>query len=174
MYLAISFDKLSLTLLICLLCGSAIDAAAQAAEPDELTEPTKPTEPTEPADAAVEEPPAVDMIINERGRPLDVVYGESVRRVFAPQVHDWVVLDQQRLILYVTRSRPYLVTLRRKANLLTRSTVIVIERSNNSIDARFDQIQIEGFSYPIGRIEKLSVETAKRLRGIEVKTDPEN
>ena len=128
----------------------------------------KPVETTEPA---AEKPASVDMVIKKQGRERDLVFGETVKRVFAPQISDWVVLDKQRLILYVTRSRPYLVTLQRKANALTNSTVIGLERRDNSIDSRFDQIFIEGFPYSIGRIEKLTVETAKRLRGIEVEPE---
>jgi len=110
----------------------------------------------------------VDMVIKQESRPLDVLYGETVKRVFAPHIHDWAVVDQQRLILYVSRSRPYLVTLQRKARLLGKSSLIGLERRDNSIDSRFDQIFIDGLPFSIKRIEKLSVETARRLRGLEV------
>lgn len=150
------FRKLILTYLFCV---TALGATEQEIEQPEAT---------------IEEQASVDMVINEKGRRQDVVYGETVNRVFAPQVHDWVVLDKQRLILYATRARPYLVTLRRKANALTKSTVIVLERRDNSIDSRFDQITVDGFPYSIARIEKLSIKTAKRLRGLEVASEPEH
>ena len=108
------------------------------------------------------------MVITQKSRPPDVVYGEIVNRVYAPRIHDWVMIDRGHLILYVTRSKPYLVTLRRKSHSLTPTSIIGLERNNNSIDARFDQIYVDGFPYPIKRIEKLSIDTAKRLRGIEI------
>ena len=149
-------EKLRLAILASLIAVNVIGAAEQTPEAE---------------DPVTEESVPVDLVIKKQGRPLDTVYGETVKRVFAPQVHDWKVLDQQRLILYATRTRPYLVTLRRKAMGLTRSTIIGLERHGTSIDSRFDQIYVDGFPYAIMRIEKLSVETAKRLRGIEVQPE---
>ena len=145
-------DRLQQIILAWLICGIATGSAAQA---------------NEQAEPATEEQASVDMVIIEKDRPMDVLYGEIVNRVFAPRISDWIILDSKRLILYATRSRPYLVTLRRPANSLTSSTVIGLERRDNSIDARFDQIYVDGFPHVIERIEKLTVETAKRLRGIE-------
>ena len=145
-------DRLRQIILACLICGTATGSAEQV---------------NDQAEPAIEEQPPVDMVIIEKNRPTDVLYGEIVKRVFAPQIHDWLILDKQRMILYATRSRPYLVTLRRPVNSLKSSTVIGLERRDNSIDSRFDQIYVEGFPHAIERIEKLTVETAKRLRGIE-------
>ena len=99
------------------------------------------------------------------------LYGEPVRRVFAPSIHSFHVLDDQRLILYATRSRPYLITLRSKAHGLSFNSVIGLRRQSSSIDASFDEIIVEGFPYAIKRIEKLTPDVAKRLRGIDVPTD---
>lgn len=156
MFFNSAIEKLPLIVLASLVCGNAIGAATQSPETEATT-----TEKSAP----------VDMVIKKESRRLDVVYGEPVNRVFAPQVHNWVVLDQQRLILYATRSRPYLVTLRRKAMGLTSSTVIGLKRHGNSFDARFDQIYVDGFPYSIKRMEKLTVETARRLRGLEVEPE---
>jgi hypothetical protein len=110
----------------------------------------------------------IDMVVRDKAVPHQVQHGEIVNRVYAPQIHDWVVLDEKRLILYVSRNRPYLVTLRRPARSLKNSTVIGLNRRDHSIDARFDQIYIDGSPYSIQQIEKLTSDTAKRLRGIEV------
>ena len=145
-------DRLQQFILACLICSTAIGSAAQT---------------NEQAEPAPEERGSVDMVITETDRPMDVLHGEVVKRVFAPQISDWIIVDNKRLILYATRSRPYLVTLRRPANSLDSSTVIGLERRGNSIDGRFDQVYIDGFPHAIERIEKLTIETAKRLRGIE-------
>ena len=148
----LQIDRLRQMILACLICGTATSSAAQV---------------NEQAEPATEEQPSVDLVIIEKDRPMDVLYGEIVKRVYAPQIHDWIFVDKKRLILYATRSRPYLVTLRRPARSLKSSTVIGLERRDNSIDARFDAVYVDGFPHAIERIEKLTVETAKRLRGIE-------
>jgi hypothetical protein len=156
-------EKLRLAVLAGLICGNPIGATPQKPAQAEAQQ----------AEAQQEEQPSVDLVIKEKSLRRHVFYGETVKRVFAPQVHDWKVVDQQRLILYATRSRPYLVILRRKAMALNSSTIIGLERHGNSIDSRFDQIYVDGFPYPIERIEKLTVETARRLRGLEVEVEPE-
>jgi hypothetical protein len=113
----------------------------------------------------------VDMVIRGPTEGGLVLYGEPVKRFFAPDISGWHVLDNQRLILYATRSRPYLVTLRRKAFGLNQSTVIGVRRSSSTFDARFDSIIVDDFRYAIERIEKLTPEVAKRLRGIEPKPE---
>ena len=109
----------------------------------------------------------VDMVIRGPTEGGLVLYGEPVKRFFAPQIKSWQVLDSQHLILYATRSRPYLVTLRRKAFGLNRSTAIGIKRSSSSVDARFDNIIVDDIHYAIERIEKLTPEVARMLRGLE-------
>ena len=113
---------------------------------------------------------------DRRGRsgPEDVLYGEPVRRIFAPQVSNWHVLDNRRLLLYASRSRPYLLTLSHPAHGLRTSSTIGLRRRGTSIDARFDDVIVDGFNYRIERIEKLDVNVAKRLRGIEVVQEDED
>ena len=109
----------------------------------------------------------VDMVIRDGERPRDVQHGERVDRVFAPNISDFRVVDNKRVILYATRFRPYLVVLRRPARGLSVSSAIGLKRRDSNIDARFDSIYVDGFPYSIDYIEKLTPETAKRLLGIE-------
>ena len=109
----------------------------------------------------------VDMVIRDSDRPKDIQHGERVDRVFAPTISDFRVIDRQRLILYATRFRPYLIVLRRPARGLTMTSTIGLKRRDSNIDARFDSIYVDGFPYPIDYIEKLTPDTAKRLLGIE-------
>ncbi len=94
-----------------------------------------------------------------------VLYGEPVDRVYAPNIHSWQAIDSQRLVLYVTAFRPYLVTLNRKVNALNWEHRIAIDNRTSHIDARFDRVFVDGFPYRIERIEKLSRETARTLLG---------
>ncbi|MDJ0653274.1 MAG: DUF6491 family protein [Xanthomonadales bacterium] len=93
----------------------------------------------------------------------DVMYGEVVDKIYAPRISSFRVLDNQRIILYATPFKPYLITLRRKANALRFDDAIAIKRSGSTIHARFDSIIVDGFPYSIKRIEKLDKETAKSL-----------
>lgn len=99
------------------------------------------------------------------GAPGPVLYGEPVRRVRTSNIDRWQVVDQQRLMLYTSPSRAYLVTLRGKAPRLRFDPVIVLKLRERMLDARLDAIYIDGFPYPISRIEKLTRDVADQILG---------
>ena len=109
-----------------------------------------------------------------RGSGGVVLHGEPVRRVYSAGIDGWRTVDERRLIFYTSPSRPYLVTLRRKAPALRFNPVIGLKLRDRSIDARFDSIYIDGFPHQIERIEKLSREVADALLGRERSDDPDD
>ena len=111
--------------------------------------------------SAQEETPTV--VMEARGGSGVVLYGEPVRRVYAATINGWRTVDNRRLILYTSPSRPYLVTLKREARGLRFDPVIGLKLRDRSIDARFDSIYVDGYPYAIERIEKLTKDVADAL-----------
>ncbi|MEM7707341.1 MAG: DUF6491 family protein [Pseudomonadota bacterium] len=107
--------------------------------------------------------PKTDQVIGDAGQRNQAVYGEPLKKLWVPNISSWSVVDNQRLILYVSPFRPYLLTLARKAPGLGNNDRIVFRYDNNHIYARFDRIEVDGFPYVIDRIEKLDRETARAL-----------
>lgn len=114
-------------------------------------------------------------VVDEEARGGNfVLYGEPVKRVQASRIRTWKIVDDQRLIFYTSPSKPYLVTLRRKSPRLRFDPIIGLNLRSNSIDARFDAIYVEGFPYPIERIEKITREVADLLLGREPRGEKES
>ncbi len=107
--------------------------------------------------------PKTDQVIGDAGQRNQAVYGEPLKKLWVPNISSWQVVDNQRLVLYVSPFRPYLLTLARKAPGLGNNDRIVFRYDNNHIYARFDRIEVDGFPYVIDRIEKLDRETARAL-----------
>ncbi|MEM9533054.1 MAG: DUF6491 family protein [Pseudomonadota bacterium] len=122
----------------------------------------------------------MDMVIKDTGGPKpklkgdgasvigsgdrdEVIYGEPVDKVWAPGISNWNALDNQRIVLYVSPFRPYLLTLDRPAAGLRFNDRVAIRYDNNHIYARFDRVFVDGFPYTIKRIEKLDKQVAKML-----------
>lgn len=124
-----------------------------------------------PPPAGAEDPP--ERLEPTADRRPDVLYGEPVKRVYAPKIDSWAVVDDQRLVLYVTPFRPYLVTLTRKVARLKYEYAIGLNNRSSYIDAKFDRVYVDGFPYAIERIEKLERETARALLGRDRKDEPE-
>jgi hypothetical protein len=79
-------------------------------------------------------------------------------------LHDFDVLDDRTLILWTTRSQPYLVELMFPSHDLRFAHAIAVESSTNRIHAKFDSVRVAGFRYPIDGIYKLTRDEAKQLK----------
>ena len=80
------------------------------------------------------------------------------------RMHSWAVVDDDKLILWSARSRPYLVELFRPSPELRFATSIGVTSFGSRIHARFDSVEVDGFSYPIRRIYQLSRNEAEALQ----------
>jgi hypothetical protein len=103
---------------------------------------------------------AVDAV-EERDFPL-VTSLEPVDSIPAmTRLHSWSVVDDDTLIVWTSPSRPYLVQLYRPSRELKFAWSIGVTSFGSRIHARFDSVQVDGFSYPIREIYKLSRDDAK-------------
>jgi len=80
------------------------------------------------------------------------------------RLHSWSVVDDDRLIIWATPFRPYLVELFRPSPELKFAVSIGVTSFGSRIHAKFDSVEIDGFSYPIRRIYEISRDDAKALK----------
>jgi len=80
------------------------------------------------------------------------------------RLHSWSVIDDDRLIIWATPSRPYLVELLMPSPDLRFAISIGVTSFGSRIHARFDSVEVDGFRYPIRRIYALSREDAESLK----------
>lgn len=106
----------------------------------------------------------VDAVIGggDDERP-DVLYGETVKDIYAPRISSFRAIDNQRVLIYTTPFKPYLLTLNRRASGLLFEDRLALQYKNNRIYTRFDAVVVDGIPYHIKRIEKLDRETARSL-----------
>jgi hypothetical protein len=103
---------------------------------------------------------AVDAI-EERDFPL-VTSLEPVDSIPAmTRLHSWSVVSDDTLIVWTSPSKPYLVQLYRPSRELKFAWSIGVTSFGSRIHARFDSVQVDGFSYPIREIYKLSRDDAR-------------
>ena len=102
-------------------------------------------------------------VIGDAGQRNQAVYGEPLKKLWVPNISSWRAIDDQRIVLYTSPFRPYLLTLNRKANGLRHDQRVAFQFDNNHIYANFDRIVVDGFPYTIAKIEKLDKATAKAL-----------
>ncbi len=102
-------------------------------------------------------------VIGDAGQRNQSLYGEPMKKLWVPSISSWSAVDDQRLVLFVSPFRPYLLTLARKAPGLQNDRRVAFRFDNNHIYANFDRIEVDGFPYTIARIEKLDRETARAL-----------
>lgn len=80
------------------------------------------------------------------------------------RLHSWSVVDNETLIIWATPSRPYLVELFRPSPELKFAVGIGVTSFGSRIHARFDSVEVGGFSYPIRRIYQMSRDEAEALK----------
>lgn len=102
-----------------------------------------------------------ELEIEERGLPL-VTSLEQVDSIPAlTRLHSWNVIDDDTLIVWASPSKPYLVELFRPSRELKFAWSIGVTSFGSRIHAKFDSVEVEGFSYPIREIYKLSRDDAE-------------
>ena len=111
--------------------------------------------------------PPIDMEIRSKTPGSVVLHGVPVPRLFAPRIDEWHLLNWRHVVVYVAKSGPYLIVLREDLHRLGRTSTIGYKYRGTTIDARFDNLIVNGYPYGIERIEKLEPEVALRLRGID-------
>jgi hypothetical protein len=102
-----------------------------------------------------------ELEIEKRGLPL-VTSLEQVDSIPAlTRLHSWNVIDEDTLIVWASPSKPYLVELFRPSRELKFAWSIGVTSFGSRIHAKFDSVEVEGFSYPIREIYKLSRDDAE-------------
>lgn len=79
------------------------------------------------------------------------------------RLHSWTVVDEHTLIIWASPRQPYLIRLFRPSRELKFAHSIGVTSFGSRIHARFDSVEVEGFSYPIREIYRLSRDEAKAL-----------
>ena len=80
------------------------------------------------------------------------------------RLNSWSVVDDETLIIWAAPSRPYLIELYRPSPELRFAVSIGVTSFGSRIHARFDSVEVGGFSYPIRRIFKMSRDEAEALK----------
>lgn len=78
--------------------------------------------------------------------------------------HGWTVLDDETLIIWAAPRKPYLVRLFRPSPELKFAHAIGVTSFGSRIHARFDSVEVDGFSYPIREIYRMSRDDANAMR----------
>ena len=83
--------------------------------------------------------------------------GAPVNKIrFASQIDSWQALDARHLVLSLSASKNYLITLRKDCHSLPRAANVGVSASNDTIYAGFDYITADGQRCAIQTINKLS------------------
>lgn len=77
--------------------------------------------------------------------------------------HSFRAIDDDSVLVWRTRSDPYLIELRRRSPDLKFARSIGVTSTAGRTHARFDDVRIDGLRYPIESIYKLTREQAERL-----------
>ena len=90
--------------------------------------------------------------------------GLPVKKItHASQIDSWQVIDRLHVVLSLSASRSYLVTLQRDCHALTAPSQLGISSSNNTVYAGFDYVTANGQRCHIKSINKLSQSEALAL-----------
>lgn len=117
--------------------------------------------------SAAEAAPAADIDIDAASEHGHVQLASLVPVESIPafgRLHSWSVVDDERLIIWTSPFRPYLVELFMPSPDLKFAISIGVTSFGSRIHARFDSVEVDGFSYPIRRIYELSREDAEALK----------
>ena len=92
--------------------------------------------------------------------------GELVRKIpFASSIDSWHAVDDRHVVISMSRSKNYLLTLRRECPALPFASNFGVSASNNTIYAGFDYITADGRKCSIKTINRLSRDETKGLVG---------
>lgn len=87
----------------------------------------------------------------------------DVSRIYANRVSSWQIVDPERIILWTSPSRPYLVQLHRRVPGLHFAHAIGVTSTGSSILERFDAVIVDGIRYHIEDIQRIDRAEAKAL-----------
>ena len=94
--------------------------------------------------------------------PISGIESIDSFRLFG-QANGWQALDKRTLIVQTSPSRSYLITLKRPSNDLRFAQAIGLTSTGGRVFARFDQVIVDGWRYPIESIHALDRDEAKAL-----------
>jgi Family of unknown function (DUF6491) len=77
--------------------------------------------------------------------------------------YNWRALSDDSLIVWTTPSRPYLLQLNRRSPELKFKIGIGLTSFGGRVSAKFDDVVVDGWKYPIKAIYQLDRDTAKIL-----------
>ena len=80
---------------------------------------------------------------------------------FFGRLDGWRAVDRDTLIVWTTPFKPYLIELRRPASGLRFAETIGVTSTAGTVYARFDNVRVDGFRYPIKSIHPLTKQQAK-------------
>ena len=88
--------------------------------------------------------------------------GAPVNKIrFASKIDSWHAIDARHLVLSLSASKNYLITLRQDCHSLPRASQVGVSASNDTIYAGFDYITADGQRCAIQAINKVSSEVVK-------------
>ncbi len=90
--------------------------------------------------------------------------GHPVKKIpHASTIKGWHAVDQRHLVISLSPSKNYLLTLRRDCHSLSFAANVGVTTSNNAIYAGFDSVTVDGQRCGIAKISKLSRAEKKAL-----------
>ncbi len=93
--------------------------------------------------------------------------GKPVKKIkFADHIDAWQALDKRHLIVSLSPTRSYLLTLRKDCHNLRGNAALGVSSSNNTIYAGFDYVTADGQKCAIQSISKLNKQQRKSLSQI--------
>ncbi|MEM7099559.1 MAG: DUF6491 family protein [Pseudomonadota bacterium] len=88
--------------------------------------------------------------------------GPPLKKI-SSDIRSWEPIDDKHIVVSLSPSKSYLLTLRRECPTLSHATNVGVSASNNRIYAGFDYITADGSKCPIAAINKLSEAQKKAL-----------
>ncbi len=90
--------------------------------------------------------------------------GPPVKKIpFAKDIRSWQAIDERHVVVSLSPTKNYLLTLRRQCPSLTYASNFGVSASNNNIYAGFDYITADGRKCGIAAINKITKEQTKAL-----------
>jgi len=83
---------------------------------------------------------------------------------FFGRFDSWRAVDRETLIVWTTRSKPYLIELRRPSPQLRFAHAIGITSTVGMVHSRLDDVYVDGWPYRIKAIYRLTAEQARNWK----------